>query len=62
MSERVQRQYPPFVCDVVEKMFTVDNPTPKLGLRRWANDARRRHGVRVRDLLRDGAVGLRSFG
>lgn len=62
MSERVQRQYPPFVCDVMEKMFTVDNPTPKLGLRRWANDARRRHGVRVRDLLRDGAVGLRSFG
>jgi electron transfer flavoprotein-quinone oxidoreductase len=43
-------------------MFTVDNPTPKLGLRRWANDARRRHGVRVRDLIRDGAAGLRSFG
>jgi electron transfer flavoprotein-quinone oxidoreductase len=62
MSERVQRQYPPFVCDVVEKMFTVDNPRPKLGLRRWANDARRSHGVRVRDLLRDGAAGLRSFG
>lgn len=62
MSERVQRQYPPFVCDIVEKMFTVDNPTPKLGLRRWANDARRTHGVRLRDLLRDGAVGLRSFG
>lgn len=62
MSERVQRQYPPFVCDLVEQMFTVDNPRPKQGLRRWANTARRAHGVRVRDLVRDGAVGLRSFG
>ena len=62
MSDRVQRQYPPFVCDVVEQMFTVDNPTPKLGLRRWTNAARRAHGLRVRDLIRDGAVGLRSFG
>lgn len=62
MSERVQRQYPPFVCDLVEQLFTVDNPAPKLGLRRWANSARRAHGVRLRDLIRDGAVGLRSFG
>ena len=58
MSERVQRQYPPFVCDVVEQMFTVDNPDAEARARaRWANDARRRHGVRVRDLLRDGCVG-----
>jgi len=62
MSERVQQKYPPFVCDVVERMFTVDNPARKLGLRRWANSARRAHGVRMRDLVRDGANGLRSFG
>ncbi len=61
MSERVQQQYPPFVCDLVERMFTVDNPAPKLGLARWANSARRAHGVRMRDLIRDGANGLRSF-
>ncbi|MGV1007542.1 MAG: FAD-dependent oxidoreductase [Dermatophilaceae bacterium] len=62
MSERVQQKYPPFVCDLVERMFTVDNPAPKLGMRRWANAARRAHGVRVMDLIRDGANGLRSFG
>jgi electron transfer flavoprotein-quinone oxidoreductase len=62
MSERVQQQYPPFVCDLVERMFTVENPAPKAGLRRWADSARRAHGVRVLDLIRDGANGLRSFG
>ena len=63
MSERVQRQYPPFVCDVMEKMFTVDNPDAEArasGAGPTTHAAR--HGVRVRDLLRDGAVGLRSFG
>ena len=41
MSERIEQQYPPFVCDLVERMFTVDNPAPKPGMRRWATGSPR---------------------
>jgi electron transfer flavoprotein-quinone oxidoreductase len=62
LSDRVQHQYPALVTNVVERMFQVDNPTPKPGLRRILRDERRRAGVRVRDLVRDGWAGLRSLG
>ncbi len=62
LSERVQRQYPALVCNVVERLFRVDNPEPKPGLARIARDEVRRAGVRVRDLARDAWVGARSFG
>jgi electron transfer flavoprotein-quinone oxidoreductase len=62
LSGRVQRQYPEFVCNLVEQMFTVDNPEPKPGLLRIARREARRSGLRVRDLARDALDGLRSFG
>ena len=62
LSRRVQRQYPGMICDVVQGLFTVDNPRPKPGLRRLLRQSARAHGIRRRDLLRDGLVGLRSFG
>jgi electron transfer flavoprotein-quinone oxidoreductase len=62
LSDRVQHQYPPFVANVVERMFRVDNPTPKPGLRRIVAEERRRAGIRLRDLARDAWTGLRSFG
>ena len=34
--DRVQHLYPQLVADVVERMFRVDNPLPKPGLRRIA--------------------------
>jgi electron transfer flavoprotein-quinone oxidoreductase len=61
LSDRMQRQYPSLVCDVVERLFRVDNPDPKPGLRRIVTEERRRHRVRWRDLLRDAWTGGRSL-
>ncbi|HAP74901.1 MAG TPA: electron transfer flavoprotein [Acidimicrobiaceae bacterium] len=62
LSDRVQHLYPGMVAGVAERMFRVDNPHPKPGLRRILNQERKRAGVRRRDLLRDGWNGFRSFG
>lgn len=62
LSDRVQHLYPSMVANVVERMFQVDNPNPKPGVRRILNQERKRAGVRRRDLLRDGWTGFRSFG
>lgn len=62
LSDRVQHSYPGFVTSVVQRMFQVDNPRPKPGLRRIVSEERRRHGIKVRHLLRDGWTGMRGFG
>jgi electron transfer flavoprotein-quinone oxidoreductase len=62
LSDRVQHLYPELITSVVERMFRVDNPNPKPGLRRIVESERRRLGIRRRDLARDGLDGLRSFG
>jgi electron transfer flavoprotein-quinone oxidoreductase len=62
LSDRVQHQYPPFVANVVERMFRVDNPRPKPGLRRIVLEERKRAGLRWRDLLRDARTAMRGFG
>jgi electron transfer flavoprotein-quinone oxidoreductase len=62
LSDRVQHLYPGMVANVAERMFRVDNPHPKPGLRRILNEERKRAGVRRRDLTRDGWNGFRSFG
>ncbi len=62
LSDRVQHQYPEFVANVVERVFRVDNPQPKPGLRRIVREERRAAGLRWRDLARDAWAGMRSFG
>jgi electron transfer flavoprotein-quinone oxidoreductase len=62
LSERMQTQYAQLICDVAEGLFTVTNPTPKPGLRAIFRQERKRHGVRVRSLVRDGITSLRTFG
>jgi electron transfer flavoprotein-quinone oxidoreductase len=62
LSDRVQQQYPEFVANVVERMFRVDNPSPKPGLRHIVADERKRAGLRLRDLARDAWTGMRGFG
>ena len=62
LSDRVQHLYPRLVANTVERMFRVDNPSPKPGLRRILLEERRRSGVRLRDLARDAIDGIRSFG
>ncbi len=62
LSDRVQHLYPAMIANTVERMFRVDNPVPKPGLRRILNQERKRAGVKLKDLARDGIDGLRSFG
>ena len=62
LSDRVQHLYPAMVANVVQRMFQIDNPSPKPGLRRIVAQERKRAGVRRRDVLQDGWTGFRSFG
>jgi electron transfer flavoprotein-quinone oxidoreductase len=62
LSERVQQQYPAMICDLVEDLFTVTNPTPKQGALRLMRRNAKKQRVRLRHLLADGWEGLRTFG
>ena len=62
MSQRMQQLYPKLACDIVEQLFTVQNPAPKPGAIKLARAGIKRSGLRIRDLAHDGYVTLRSFG
>jgi len=62
LSDRVQHSYPGFVTSVLQRMFQVDNPRAKPGLRRIVREERKRAGIKLRHLLRDGWIGMRGFG
>jgi electron transfer flavoprotein-quinone oxidoreductase len=62
LSDRVQRHYPQLAANVLERLFTVENPRPKPGLNRIVTDELRRSGIRVRDIVKDGIAGLRGYG
>lgn len=62
LSDRVQHRYPQMLCDLVESVFTVDNPKPKPGLARLMRQAAKANGVRARDLARDALAAARTFG
>jgi electron transfer flavoprotein-quinone oxidoreductase len=58
----VQQKYPGFVTGVVDRVFRVDNPSPKPGLRRIVREERKKAGIGLFDLLKDGWTGMRGFG
>jgi electron transfer flavoprotein-quinone oxidoreductase len=62
LSERVQGRYPALICDLVESLFTVTNPTPKPGGLRLTVNAARRNGVKLRELAADTLRAARTFG
>lgn len=62
LGTRAQTVYPELACGIAQRVFTVTDPQPKAGLRRWVHAERKRVGVRLRDLVRDGWVGWRTFG
>ena len=62
LSRRVQTSYPELVTNIVERIFTVENPSPKPGFNRIVLDEIGRSGVRLRDLARDAWTGLRGYG
>ena len=61
LSDRMQQQYTKVMCDMVEEMFTVNNPAPKPGAARLAWRVLRKHKVRLRDLAKDGLDAARTF-
>jgi electron transfer flavoprotein-quinone oxidoreductase len=62
LSDRVQHLYPQMIANSVERMFRVDNPTPKPGLIRVLNQERKRAGLKIRHVVKDTLDGLRTFG
>ena len=62
LSDRVQHMYPSMVTAIAERMFRVDNPAAKPGLRRIFREERKAAGVHLRDLISDSRSGFRSFG
>jgi len=62
LSERIQQRYPGLVCDLVEGMFTVTNPTPKRGGLRVTRSAAAKHGVKLRQMAADATRAARIFG
>ncbi|MGD9750805.1 MAG: FAD-dependent oxidoreductase [Acidimicrobiia bacterium] len=62
LSDRVQFRYPQLLCNLVEAMFTVNNPAPKAGLLRLARREAKRSGVKLRELAADARDALRTFG
>jgi electron transfer flavoprotein-quinone oxidoreductase len=61
LSERIQEDYPGFLCNVVERLFHVDNPAPKPGLRRIVQQERKRARISLRDLVKDATTGGRAL-
>lgn len=62
MSELAQQRLPAIACGVAERMFHVDNPQPKPGLRRILRTEMKANGVRLRDALSQGLRALKTFG
>jgi electron transfer flavoprotein-quinone oxidoreductase len=62
LSDRVQHLYPSMVTGIAERMFRVDNPAAKPGLRRIVHEERKRAGIHMHDLISDGRSAFRSFG
>jgi electron transfer flavoprotein-quinone oxidoreductase len=62
LSDRVQHKYPGFVTGIVERMFRVENPHPKPGVRRILREERKKAGISLMDLIRDALTGLKGFG
>ena len=62
MGERAQTAYPQLLTNIVERIFTVDNPRPKPGFNRIVLDEVKASGLKMKDLARDAWTGLRSFG
>jgi electron transfer flavoprotein-quinone oxidoreductase len=62
LGRRAQIAYPELVCGIAQRVFTVTDPEPKAGMRHWVHAERKRAGVRLRDLVKDGWTGWRTFG
>ncbi|HUR13546.1 MAG TPA: FAD-dependent oxidoreductase [Mycobacteriales bacterium] len=61
LSPRVQQRYPGMLADLVEGLFTVDNPRPKPAWSQLLRRAAARNDVRFHQLAADALRGARAF-
>jgi electron transfer flavoprotein-quinone oxidoreductase len=62
LSERVQDRYPKLACELMEQLFTVENPKPKRGVGSIVRPLRKKYGISYRDLAADGRDAAKTFG
>jgi electron transfer flavoprotein-quinone oxidoreductase len=62
LSDRVQHRYPQVVCDIVEQLFTVENPRPKRGGIRAMLGEMRKTDLRLSEIVKDVVTAVRTFG
>lgn len=62
MGPLVQQQSPELVCNIVERVFRVDDPTPKPGIRRIVREELKRSGIKPRELARATWTALKAYG
>lgn len=62
MSDLAQQKLPALACGVAERMFHVDNPNPKPGLRKILRAEMKANGVKFKDALSQGLRALKTFG
>ena len=62
LSDRMQSRYPQIACDLLEQLYTVEDPNPKRGALTIGRSLWKRSGLRVRDAIRDGRDALKIYG
>jgi len=62
LSPRMQQMYPAVICDMIEAMFTVDNPAAKPGARRLMRQQLKARKVKLRHVASDAWAAVRTFG
>jgi electron transfer flavoprotein-quinone oxidoreductase len=62
LSDRMQNRYPALACELMEQLYTVENPKRKRGAGTIARPLRKKYGISFRDLAKDGRDSASIFG
>ena len=62
LSDRLQNRYPQIACDLLEQLYTVEDPLPKRGALTIGRALWKGSGLRIRHALRDGRDALKIYG
>ncbi len=62
LSERVQVRFPALACELLEQLYTVENPKKKRGALTIGRPLLKKYGIRMRDLAKDARDALSIFG
>ena len=62
LNDRVQSRYPKLACDLLEQLYTVENPKRKRGALTIGRSLWKQSGLRVRDALRDARDAASIYG